>query len=200
MKNQTTPNFKDHVGEEVAMAAVRALLEYIGEDPDREGLQDTPRRVVAALDFATQGYHLDPCKVLATTFAADGYDQMVLLRDVEFFSRCEHHMEPFHGLAHIAYVPNKRVVGLSKLARLVDMYAQRLQIQERMTAQVADALNKHLKPQGVAVAVEAKHFCMLCRGVEKQSSSMVTSALRGVFKTQAAARAEFFSMIGLQRK
>lgn len=181
---------------QTAEAAVKILLEYIGEDPEREGLLETPARFRKALLHTCSGYAVDVAAVLSTSFAADGYDQMVLLRGIEFYSTCEHHLMPFTGTAHVAYIPGERVVGLSKLARVVDAFARRLQIQERLTAQIADAIVTHLSPKGVAVALEAQHFCMLCRGVEKQHSSMVTSAIRGAF-TETAARAEFFSLIKL---
>lgn len=186
MKN--TQNLE--VTEQEAQRAVRDILAYIGEDPTREGLLDTPSRVVKAWDEMTRGYGEDPAVLLATDFAGDGYDEMVVCRNIEFCSTCEHHMLPFVGVAHVAYVPRKRVVGLSKMARLVDCFAKRLQIQEKMTRQVADAMMANLKPLGVGVVVVAKHQCMSCRGVGKQQAEMVTSALLGCFR-EPEVRAEF---------
>lgn len=174
---------------------IRGILMAIGENPDREGLLDTPKRVVKSWREIFSGYEKDPAAVLGTTFDAEGYDQMVVLKDIEMYSTCEHHMMPFIGKAHVAYIPGKRVVGLSKLARLVDLFSRRLQIQERLTAQIADALVKVLKPKGVAVVVEAKHFCMCARGVGKQHSVMQTSAMRGVFLKDAQCRNEFLNLL-----
>jgi len=175
-----------------ARNAVETLLWYIGEDAGREGLIDTPRRVVKAWEEMTCGYHEDPAKLLATDFAGEGYDEMVVCRSIEFCSTCEHHMLPFVGVAHVAYIPRKRVVGLSKMARLVDCFAKRLQIQEKMTQQVAKTMMQHLKPFGVGVVIAAKHQCMSCRGVGKQQSEMVTACLLGVFK-RPEVRAEFLN-------
>ncbi len=166
------------------------LLKSLGEDPKREGLRDTPKRVVKAWREMTEGYAMDPAVILARDFDADGYDEMVVCRNIEFVSNCEHHMLPFLGHAHVAYVPKKRVVGLSKMARLVDCFARRLQIQEQLTQQIARAMHQHLRPHGVGVVVVAKHMCMACRGVRKQSSDMVTSTLIGCFK-RPEVRAEF---------
>ena len=175
---------------------VRRILQYIGEDQNREGLIETPARVVKTLDHLYSGYKQDPKDVMKVfEDGGEDYDEMVLLKDIEFFSTCEHHMQPFFGKAHIAYIPNKKVLGISKLARLLEVFARRLQIQERLTSQVADALMEHLQPLGVAVVIEAKHFCMIARGVQKQNSVMTTSVLRGAFKDDATARAEFISMI-----
>lgn len=173
---------------------VRSMLAYIGEDPKREGLLDTPDRVLKSWKEIFGGYAEDPAIILKRDFEKDGYDQMIACRDIEFYSTCEHHMQPFFGRAHIAYVPGEKVVGLSKLARLVDIFARRLQIQERMTEQIASALEEHLQPKGVGVVLEAKHFCMICRGVRKQRSSMVTSSLKGVF-VKDAPRAEFLNLV-----
>jgi len=178
------------------------LLQHIGEDPTREGLIDTPKRVLKAWKEMTVGYSQDPAKILERDFPSKGYDEIVGCPWIEFNSTCEHHLLPFIGRAHVAYLPQEndaRVVGLSKLARLVDCFAQRLQIQEQMTVQIADALETHLKPRGVAVVLQAKHLCMACRGVRKHQSVMVTSAMRGVFRTNAAARTEFFSLVELAR-
>jgi GTP cyclohydrolase I len=181
-------------GEEGPQANVTRLLQYINEKPEREGLKETPARVIKSYDQLFAGYKQDPADVMKV-FEDGACDEMVLLRDIEFYSMCEHHMLPFFGRAHIAYIPNKKVLGVSKLARVLDIYARRLQIQERLTGQVTDALMEHLKPKGAACVLEAKHFCMVCRGVEKQNSQMVTSSLQGAFKTDVATRAEFFSMI-----
>lgn len=166
-------------------------LQMIGENPAREGLLKTPARVVASWKRLFGGYGQEAKDVLGTTFGSDGYDQMVCLRNVEFYSTCEHHLLPFAGQAHIAYIPKDRVVGISKLARLVEVFARRLQIQERLTQQIADAIQAVLDPKGVGVLLEAKHFCMVCRGVEKQHSVMVTSALRGAMLAEGPCRDEF---------
>lgn len=173
---------------------VEAALLLVGEDPGREGLKDTPRRVVSSWAELFGGYRIDPVALLGTTFKADGYDEIIMLRDVEFFSTCEHHMLPFFGRACVGYIPLDRVVGVSKLARVVDAYARRLQIQERLTTQIADAVEEALKPKGVMVVLEAQHLCMVARGVGKQHSRMVTSAIRGVFDSKPEARAEFLSL------
>ena len=177
-----------------ARNAVRVLLEYLGEDPDREGLTDTPRRVVAAWDEMTRGYGQDPRLILGTAFEGEGYDQMIVCREIDFWSVCEHHLLPFHGTAAVGHIPNKRVVGLSKMPRLVECFSRRLQIQERLTKQVAEAMQDVLKPRGVGVLVRAKHLCMACRGVKQQQSEMVTSSLLGQFREQAV-RAEFLRLV-----
>jgi GTP cyclohydrolase IA len=180
-----------------AEAAVRTLLRWTGDDPAREGLLDTPKRVVRAYEEFFQGYEIDPVDILQRTFEeTDGYDEMVLLRDVTFESHCEHHMVPIIGKAHVAYLPAKRVVGISKIARVIDVYAKRLQIQERFTAQIASAIQDVLQPKGVAVVIEAQHQCMTTRGVHKAGVSMVTSRMLGAFRTNAATRREFLSMVG----
>lgn len=184
---QTAP---DIVTEVEAQHAVRTLLQYLGEDPDREGLQETPRRVVKAWDELTAGYSQSPAELLSTSFDGAGYDQMVVLRQIEFHSTCEHHLLPFSGLASVAYIPRRRVVGLSKIARLVDCFARRLQIQEKMTQEIAQAMML-LKPVGVGVILSARHMCMSCRGVMKHQPQMVTSCLLGEFK-RAEVREEFF--------
>jgi GTP cyclohydrolase I len=166
-----------------------------GEDPDREGLLDTPDRVVRSWGEIFAGYDHSPEEILSTTFGdVNGYSEMILLRDINFFSTCEHHMLPFMGVAHVAYLPAERVVGLSKLARLVDCFAKRLQIQERMTRDIAKAIMLHLKPQGCGVVIEATHGCMVCRGVKKEGATMVTSSLEGDFH-HPATRAEFMALI-----
>jgi GTP cyclohydrolase I len=170
------------------------MMQYIGEDPTRDGLLDTPKRVLKAWDALYQGYKENPKEILGRTFQnEEHYDEMVILRNIEFYSMCEHHMLPFFGQAHIAYIPNPegRVVGISKLARLVDCFARRLQIQERLTRQIVDAIEENLQPLGAACFIEAQHLCMKARGVEKQNSVMVTSALTGVFKQKDASRLEF---------
>ncbi|MCR9220322.1 MAG: GTP cyclohydrolase I FolE [Alphaproteobacteria bacterium] len=183
---------------EAAEEAVRTLLRWAGDDPTREGLLDTPDRVVRSYEEFFAGYAEDPTALLSRTFEeTEGYDEMVLLRNVAFESHCEHHMVPVIGHAHVAYLPNERVVGISKLARVVEIYAKRLQIQEKMTAQIADAVESVLKPRGVAVVVCAQHQCMTTRGVKKAGVDMVTSRMLGAFKTDRALRAEFFGLTGL---
>lgn len=173
---------------------IKRILQYIGEDVTREGLQETPSRVVKSYDEIYAGYKQDPADVMKT-FEDGSCNEMVVLKDIEFYSVCEHHMQPFFGKAHIAYLPNGKVLGVSKLARVLDTYARRLQIQERLTQQVTNALMKGLAPRGAACVIEAKHFCMICRGVGKQNSVMVTSSLEGAFQTEHATRAEFLSII-----
>ena len=182
---------------EQAEDAVRTLIRWAGDDPAREGLTDTPRRVVEAYEEFFAGYAADPDDILRRTFQeTDGYDEMVLLRDIRFESHCEHHMAPIIGRAHVAYLPNHRVVGISKLARLVEAYARRLQIQEKMTAQIANSLETILEPNGVAVVVEAAHQCMTTRGVHTPGVVMVTSRMLGAFRENASTRREFLAMIG----
>jgi GTP cyclohydrolase IA len=179
--------------------AVRVLLRWAGDDPDREGLKGTPARVVRAFEDWFSGYEQDPGEYLSRTFEeVGGYDEIVALRDIPFESHCEHHLAPIIGKAHIAYLPRRRVVGISKLARLVDVYARRLQIQEKMTAEIAGCLDKVLKPHGVAVVIEATHHCMTTRGVHKPGVSMVTSRMLGVFRRQAETRQEFLASLNLQ--
>jgi len=189
---------KDKVpSREEAEEAVRTLIRWAGDDPAREGLVDTPKRLVKAFDEYYSGYAKDPKKILSTTFKeVEGYDEMVVLRDICFASHCEHHLAPFTGKVHIAYLPDKKVVGLSKLARLVDAYACRLQIQEKMTAQIATALNDILHPKGVGVVVEAVHMCMTTRGVRKPGASMQTSHMTGRFRSDPRTRQEFFDLLG----
>ena len=179
-----------------AEEAVRTLIRWTGDDPDREGLSGTPERVVRAYEEYFAGYHHDPVEILQRTFEeVDGYDEMVLLRDIRFESHCEHHMAPILGRAHIAYLPNHRVVGISKLARLVQVYAKRLQIQEKMTAQIANTIQEVLQPLGVAVVIEASHQCMTTRGVHKPGAALATSRMLGAFRESAATRREFLAMI-----
>lgn len=175
--------------------AVRTLLIGLGENPDREGLKDTPKRVVKALQFLTKGYHESLDELLNGAVFTEDADEMVLIRDIDIFSSCEHHILPIIGRAHVAYIPNGKVIGLSKIARICEMYARRLQVQERLTLQIADALQGLLKPQGVAVVIEATHMCMVMRGVQKPGSWTVTSAMRGVFSEDARTREEFMNLI-----
>ncbi|MGA9596750.1 MAG: GTP cyclohydrolase I FolE [Acidimicrobiia bacterium] len=176
-------------------ALVRAQLLELGENPDREGLVRTPLRVAQALDFLTNGYATSLEEVVnGAVFSAEGADEMVLVRDIEFYSMCEHHMLPFFGKAAVAYIPKGKIIGLSKVARIVDLYARRFQVQERMTNQIADALWDVLEPLGVGVVIEGQHLCMMMRGVQKQDSSTVTSAMRGTFKKDPRTRAEFLDL------
>lgn len=177
-----------------ALHTVKAQLEYIGEDPDREGLLETPRRVVKSWAEIYSGYGKDPKDIL-TVFSSDGYDQIVLLDNIEMYSMCEHHLLPFFGVAHVAYIPGEKVIGISKLARLVDMYARRAQIQERIGDQVTTALMEILKPRAAACVIEATHMCMRMRGVGKQNSVMVTSSMKGLFASNASAKEELMQLI-----
>jgi GTP cyclohydrolase I len=174
---------------------VRALLLSIGENPLREGLHQTPERVARALQFLTEGYRADPVEVLRGATFASTADEMVVVRDIEFFSLCEHHMLPFHGRCHIGYLPDGQIVGLSKLARVVDIFSRRLQVQERLTTEVAGAIDAAVHPKGVAVVMEAYHLCMMMRGVQKQASEAVTSCMLGRFKQDARTRSEFLQLI-----
>lgn len=180
---------------------VRGMLRFLGEDVEREGLKDTPSRVVRAFSEHFSGYSQDPAEYLAKTFEeVEGYDELVLVSDIEVMSHCEHHMVPFVGKAHVAYIPDGRVVGLSKLARVVDVFAKRLQVQEKLTTQIADSIQTHLAPQGVAVIMQCQHFCMCYRGVKKPGSWTTTSKLHGIFLADAASRMELFTLIGLRRQ
>ncbi|WP_153506054.1 GTP cyclohydrolase I FolE [Cumulibacter manganitolerans] len=180
-----------------AAAAVRELLLAVGEDPDREGLRDTPDRVARAYAEIFAGLHVDPREVLSKTFEED-HRELVLVKDIEIYSTCEHHLVPFHGVAHVGYIPgvHGRITGLSKLARLADLYAKRPQVQERLTAQVADAIVQALEPRGVIVVVEAEHLCMAMRGIRKPGARTITSAVRGIFERDSRTRAEALSLIG----
>lgn len=182
-------------------ARVRGVLADLGEDPGREGLLKTPDRVARALQFLTKGYGEDPKAVINGALFTEDYQEMIVLKDLDYFSLCEHHMLPFFGKAHVAYLPSKRIVGISKLARLVEVYARRLQVQERLTTQIANTLMEELDPQGVGVVLQAEHLCMRMRGVEKQNSVVVTSAMLGVFRSHQETRQEFMSLVanGLHR-
>jgi GTP cyclohydrolase I len=175
--------------------AITKVLELLGEDPQREGLLKTPSRVAKALKFLTEGYHQDPKEILNQALFSTSNDEMVLVRDIEFYSMCEHHMLPIIGRAHVAYIPDGKVVGLSKIPRIVNVYARRLQIQEQMTEQIADAILETIKPKGVAVVLHARHMCMEMRGVQKINSTTVSSALRGLFKSDERTRNEFYNLI-----
>ncbi len=185
----------DAQGEETIADLVRKMLALIGEDPNREGLRRTPERFEKAFRYLTSGYRQDPEKLLNGAMFSVCYDNMVVVKDIELYSLCEHHLLPFFGKCHVAYIPNKKVVGLSKIARLVNMYARRLQIQERLTSQIAKAIQEKLAPEGVGVVIEARHLCMVMRGVEKQHSAAMTSAMLGAFRENKQTRDEFLSLI-----
>jgi GTP cyclohydrolase I len=187
---------EDSMSDTAAMeAAVRTLLAGVGEDPDREGLAKTPERVQKALRFLTKGYHEDPRTVINNALFTVDYDEMVIIKDIDVFSLCEHHLLPFYGKAHVAYIPDGKVVGLSKVPRIVDMFARRLQVQERLTVQVAQTIEEAIRPRGVGVVIEAVHFCMMMRGVEKQNSVAVTSCMLGAFRERQPTREEFLALI-----
>jgi GTP cyclohydrolase I len=175
--------------------AVRSILESVGEDPERDGLKNTPLRVARMYEEILQGYHIDPDTLINGALFEVDYDEMVVVKDIEYYSLCEHHMVPFYGVAHVAYIPRGKVLGLSKIPRIVDMFARRLQVQERMTRQIADFLDNVLHPRGVAVVVEGAHLCSMMRGVRKANARMVTSAVLGGFKNDARTRSEFFEHI-----
>lgn len=183
----------------VIAKAVRKTLESIGENPDRDGLRDTPARVARMYDELTAGYHVDPAKLINGALFEVEYSEMVIVKDIDFYSLCEHHMLPFYGKAHIAYLPKKKVLGLSKIPRIVEMFARRLQVQERMTQQIADFLEEAVKPLGVAVVVEGVHMCSMMRGVKKANATMITSALSGAFKNNPKTRSEFMEHLGRRR-
>jgi GTP cyclohydrolase I len=174
---------------------VREMLVRLGEDPQREGLQSTPERVHKAFEFLTRGYNEDPEALLKNALFTVNYDEMVIVKDVEMFSLCEHHMLPFFGKVHVAYIPNGKVIGLSKIPRLIELFSRRLQIQERLTTQIAETIQKVIQPQGVGVVIEARHLCMMMRGVEKQHSAAVTSSMLGCFRNEQETRTEFLSLI-----
>jgi len=189
------PSSDTEVYDEDFELLVRQMLMRLGEEPDREGLRRTPLRVAKAMDFFTSGYDMDALEIARNAVFTEECKEMVLVRDIEFYSLCEHHMLPFFGRAHVGYLPNSQVIGLSKVARVVDVFARRLQVQERLTNQVADALMQALSPHGVAIVMEASHTCMMMRGVQKQNSTTVTSAMRGTFENDARTRAEFMSLL-----
>jgi GTP cyclohydrolase I len=197
--NKSTPAKSADVSQVEAEAAIKLLLRWAGDDPEREGLLDTPTRVAKAYKEWFGGYEMKPEEYLKRTFEeVEGYDEMVILRDIEFESHCEHHMAPIIGVAHVGYIPNGRVVGISKLARVVEAYAKRLQVQEKMTAQIARCIHDVLQPKGVGVVIVAKHECMTTRGVHKTGVSMVTSKLLGSFREDALTRAEFLEIVGMK--
>ncbi|MGB1226566.1 MAG: GTP cyclohydrolase I FolE [Poseidonibacter sp.] len=175
--------------------SVKKMLEHVGEDPNREGLLDTPSRVRKSFEFLCSGYKQDPKEILQKALFTSSNDEMVVVKDIEFYSQCEHHMLPIIGKVHVAYIPNGKVVGLSKIPRVIDVFARRLQIQEQLTEQICDALNEHLQPKGVAVMIDARHMCMEMRGVQKICSTTVTSALRGLFKSNKKTKDEFLSIV-----
>jgi GTP cyclohydrolase I len=187
---------KESAQTESVASLVRRMIALIGEDPEREGLKKTPERYEKALKFLTSGYHQNVDHLLNGATFSVCYDEMVVVKDIEFFSLCEHHLLPFFGKAHVAYLPSKKVIGLSKVARLVNMFARRLQIQERMTSQIAHALEEKIAPQGVGVIIEARHLCMQMRGVEKQHGQAVTSAMLGAFRENKQTRDEFLALVG----
>ena len=174
---------------------IKDLLSALGEDPDREGLKRTPARVKESFAFLTEGYRQDPRKLIENSVFSDRHEEMVLVKDIPIYSLCEHHLLPFFGKAHVGYIPNERIVGISKIARMVDLFARRLQVQERMTNQIADTLMEFLKPKGVGVVVEAEHLCMQMRGVQKRGTSVITSAMLGAFRKRPETRAEFMNLI-----
>tara|TARA_B100000029_G_scaffold341334_1_gene333577 strand:- start:2105 stop:2725 length:621 start_codon:yes stop_codon:yes gene_type:complete len=186
--------------ENEAMEAVKTLIKWTGDNPDREGLKETPKRVVKAYKDFFSGYGLDPREILSKKFQeVEGYDEIIILKDIKLESHCEHHMVPFIGTAHVGYLPKKKVVGLSKLARLVELFAKRLQIQEKLTAQIANAIDEVLQPKGVGVVIEASHLCVATRGIHKPDSRMVTSRMLGSFRDDEATRKEFLALIGFNR-
>jgi len=195
MSETTEIVIPETAGSESIADLVRKMLVQIGEDPNREGLRRTPERFEKALRFLTSGYRQDPEKLLNGAMFSVCYDEMVVVKDIEVYSLCEHHLLPFFGRCHVAYIPSKKVVGLSKIARLVNMFARRLQIQERLTSQIANALQEKLSPEGVGVIIEARHLCMVMRGVEKQNSMATTSAMLGAFRENKQTRDEFLSLI-----
>lgn len=196
LDSQTAPDSPDAIE-----GYVRKILKHMGEDPDREGLLKTPYRVARAFEYLTKGYQQDPKEVInGAIFTEEDYSEMIVVKDIDFFSMCEHHILPFFGRANVAYIPNKRIVGISKVARLVDVYARRLQVQERITTQVANTLMEELNPLGVGVIITAEHLCMRMRGVEKQNSIVTTSATLGAFRTHQETREEFITLVnGRQR-
>jgi GTP cyclohydrolase I len=194
-KNGAVVDFRPKTETESIAQHMRAILELVGEDPKREGLQSTPERTEKALKFLTSGYSADIRNIVNGALFNVKYDEMVIVKDIEFFSMCEHHLLPFYGKMHVAYLPNERVIGLSKIPRIVDVFARRFQIQERLTQQVAETIQELVNPRGVGVICEARHFCMMMRGVEKQHSGAVTSAMLGSFRTNKESRDELLSLV-----
>lgn len=174
---------------------IKELLEKLGEDPTREGLLKTPKRVKESLEFLTEGYRQDPKELIKNSVYSDKHEEMVLIKDIPIYSLCEHHLLPFFGHAHVGYIPNDRIVGISKIARMVDLFARRLQVQERLTNEIADTLMEHLGPKGVGVVIEAEHLCMQMRGVQKRGTSVITSSMLGAFRKRPETRAEFMNLI-----
>ena len=187
-------NMSDNYNKELA-GNIKSVLSEIGENPEREGLLKTPERVAKSMKFLTDGYKQDPAKIIQSAMFSEEYSQMVLVKDIELYSLCEHHMLPFFGKAHVAYIPNGHIVGLSKIPRIVDVFARRLQVQERLTDEIKDCIQETLNPRGVAVVIEAQHLCMQMRGVQKQHSSTTTSAFSGIFMSDEKTRAEFINLI-----
>jgi len=187
-------NMNDNYNKELA-SNIKSVLSEIGENPEREGLLKTPERVAKSMKFLTDGYKQDPAKIIQSAMFSEEYSQMVLVKDIELYSLCEHHMLPFFGKAHVAYVPNGHIVGLSKIPRIVDVFARRLQVQERLTDEIKDCIQETLNPKGVAVVIEAQHLCMQMRGVQKQHSSTTTSAFSGIFMSDEKTRSEFINLI-----
>ncbi|MBI3793312.1 MAG: GTP cyclohydrolase I FolE [Nitrospinae bacterium] len=179
--------------------AVRTILKAIGEDPDREGLRDTPERVEKSYKFLTSGYSVDVDKLIHGALFHETYDEMVLVKDIEFYSLCEHHLIPFFGKCHVAYIPNGKIIGLSKVPRIVESFSRRLQVQERLTTQIAEIISKHVHPKGVGVVMEARHLCMCMRGVQKENVYAVTSSMTGAFKSDPRSRNEFLNLIGIKK-
>ena len=187
-------NMSDNYKQDIA-SSIKTLLSEIGENPEREGLLKTPERVSKSMEFLTNGYEKNPAEILKSAMFSESYSQMVLVKDIEFYSLCEHHMLPFFGKAHIAYIPNGYIVGLSKIPRIVDVFSRRLQVQERLTDEIKDCIQDTLNPKGVAIVIEAQHLCMQMRGVQKQHSSTTTSAFSGIFMSDEKTRAEFMNLI-----
>ncbi|MCP4725984.1 MAG: GTP cyclohydrolase I FolE [bacterium] len=179
---------------------IKEMLSKLGEDPEREGLIKTPERVAKAYDFLTEGYRMDVEDIVNDAIFHESYDEMVIVKDIDFFSLCEHHMLPFFGVCHVAYIPDGKIIGLSKIARLVDMFSKRFQVQERMTTQIAETLNDYLEPKGVGVIATAQHLCMMMRGVQKQNAIMTTSSMMGLFKSDHRTRTEFLSLVDQSQK
>lgn len=179
--------------------SIKTIIKEVGENPEREGLLKTPHRVAKAYEFLTQGYRKDVKEVLNSAIFNEKYDEMVIVKDIDFYSMCEHHLLPFFGKVHIAYIPDGKIVGLSKIPRIVDIFARRLQVQERMTQEIADTIEEYLSPRGVGVVAEAYHMCKMMRGVEKQNSNTITSAMHGIFKSDARTRSEFLDLISHKR-